>query len=128
MREKNQGVTVLVLEIMCKISLKWAFLAHFPRGAWGEFYKSWLTCKSNKFQTFQLTFINSQFNCIIFVKEQWNLQKLKFYLHAQKSCTLQNRRVTLTLLTSKVQMSFLLHTTCILGVCGQSTSFSLPID
>ena len=25
--------------------------AHFPRGAWGEFYKSWLN--SNKFQTVQ---------------------------------------------------------------------------
>ena len=31
---------------------KWAFFAHFPREAWGKFYKSWL--KSNKFQIFQL--------------------------------------------------------------------------
>ena len=42
--------------------------AHFPRGAWGEFYKSWL--KSNKFQTFELILPIFQFNCIIFVKEQ----------------------------------------------------------
>ena len=33
-------------------SLRWAFFVHFPRGAWGEFYKSWF--KSDKFQTFQL--------------------------------------------------------------------------
>ena len=25
-----------------RISLKWAFFAHFLRAAWGEFYKSWL--------------------------------------------------------------------------------------
>ena len=28
------------------------FFAHFLRGAWGEFYKSWL--KSNKFHSFRL--------------------------------------------------------------------------
>ena len=28
--------------VMCKVSLKWALFAHFPSGAWGEFYKSWL--------------------------------------------------------------------------------------
>ena len=66
---KNYGVTVLVYEILCKISLKWASFVHFPRGAWGEFYKSWL--KSNKFQFFRLILpiVNCQFNCVIFAME-----------------------------------------------------------
>ena len=37
---------------LCKILLKCASFAHFPRGAWGEFYKSWH--KSNKLQSFRL--------------------------------------------------------------------------
>ena len=35
--EKNYGITALVQEILCKVSLKWASFARFPRGAWGEF-------------------------------------------------------------------------------------------
>ena len=40
------------MPILFKISLKCAFFAHFLRGAWGEFYKSWH--KSNQFQSFRL--------------------------------------------------------------------------
>ena len=36
---KKWWVTALVWEILCKILLKWASFARFPRGTWDEFTK-----------------------------------------------------------------------------------------
>ena len=49
--KKLGGHRACLGEIVQNIA-KMNVFAHFPRGAWGEFYKSCL--KSNKFQTFQL--------------------------------------------------------------------------
>ena len=38
--------------------LTWTFLAYFPRGAWGEFYKSWLINKIQQISIFPIQFTN----------------------------------------------------------------------
>ena len=50
-RRKLGGHYACLVDIVRNIS-KMDFFVHFLRGAWGEFYKSWL--KSNKFQSFLL--------------------------------------------------------------------------
>ena len=75
-RKKIRGLPRLFRRYCFKISLEWAFFANFLRGAWGEFYKSWL--KSNKFQSFLFfNFTNCQFNCTGFC--QGTLKYLKNY-------------------------------------------------
>ena len=44
---------------------------------------------------FPINCTNCQLNCIIFSKNNEVSQKLQFYLHAQKSCTLQSSGKTL---------------------------------
>ena len=68
MSEKKLGGHHACLGDIAQNMLKWTFFAHFLRGTWDKFYKSWF--KLNKFQSFQLKFTKYQFNCIIFVKEQ----------------------------------------------------------
>ena len=50
-RKKLGGHRACLGDIIRNI-FKMGVFAHFLRGAWGEFYKSWL--KSNKFQSFRL--------------------------------------------------------------------------
>ena len=49
-RKKLGGHRACLGDIVRNIS-KMGVFSHFRRGAWDEFYKSWL--KSNKFQSFQ---------------------------------------------------------------------------
>ena len=54
MREKKLGGSPNLFRRYCaKYRQNKRFLLNFARGAWGEFYKSWL--KSNKFQFFHLS-------------------------------------------------------------------------
>ena len=50
--KKNEGSPCFFRTDIVQNIAKMGVFAHSWRGAWGEFYKSWL--KSNKFQTFQL--------------------------------------------------------------------------
>ena len=51
-RKKLGGHRACLEDIARNIAKMGVFFAHFQRGAWGEFYKSWF--KSNKFQSFRL--------------------------------------------------------------------------
>ena len=54
-RKKLGGHCTCFGDIMQNIA-KMGIFCSFPRGAWGEFYKSWLI--SNKFQSFQIILPN----------------------------------------------------------------------
>ena len=98
--------------MLCKISLKWAFFAHFPRGALGELYKRRL--KSNKFHSFRLILPNLNLNVYFLSRNNENLAKIiilsslirRIVAHKRRSSLfahLQNRGMTLGL-TSMLQL------------------------
>ena len=72
-RKKLGGHHACLGDIMQNIA-KIGVFSSFPRGAWGEFYKSWL--KIEQILIFPINFTKCQFNCIIFVKEHRNLSKI----------------------------------------------------
>ena len=82
MREKIRGHRVCLGDIVLNIARMLSLWRGLPKLA-----------KSEQISNFLIYLTNSQFNCIIFVKEQLNFSKL--IIHAQKSFALQNRGTTL---------------------------------